>query len=431
MRVMSVCGLMFFTSQSVSFQAAGRVRRRGSARARERRHAFCGLARSAVSLSLALVCGCVCGCSEPSYGNSEDIGGAGRGPSSAVQDGGNTEVRHDAARDGSGPGSSVTSPGDAGGVRATHDAGTPIGPSESSPPDVTTPVVPLPDGGADTAPPALPVLPQWARPLVGQYASRGYTFKQDEFGTITRLEELSHADISANESGGLTLVTKFCSSVATTTIAELRLKNARALPDRIETLVLSESDQHWSSMGPKVAAGFTREPPAFCAGMIGQDVTKAPEQVWLEPSTTCRCASAAEDPLSDDCRVLDPDHDQKPGLTYELRGMTTSVLNATLYAGAESSARYTNGVIGADGTRHTANIVSDDKAYQFDCEPRDCANIAVLGKFCPESQNRVSFVRLPDQAQKPTGADPCVAILAERRTLFPEAPLAYPPRCYQ
>jgi hypothetical protein len=364
-------------------------------------------------------------CSDPSYGSSEDIGSD---PSTRVRDAGADAASAVAMRQ----------PDAEAGATAAAGAGGMLAPEAGAASDPPA----APDAGLQSqldatlsqpAPvPAAPaVLAAWARPLLGRYAALSHSYKQDEYDTMTRAEELAYAEFIQTDAGALTLRTRLCSAIATTSLASLRLTNARAFPERTETVLLSETEQRWSTAGTTLVAGFTREaPPALCAGKLGQAVAASPEQQpWLRAGT-CRCAAAGEEPLIDDCRVVDPDRDRKPGLTYELEGLGASLGNATVYAVAESDTHYVHGLVGADGARHSANVLPADKVYQLDCEPVGCGNLAKLGKYCAATINHASFVRLP-AASAAADADPCDAILATWRTLFPEPLSVEPMRCFQ
>jgi hypothetical protein len=144
--------------------------------------------------------------------------------------------------------------------------------------------------------------------------------------------------------------------------------------------------------------------------------------VWTT-GARCRCAEIDEEPLADDCRVLDPDEDGQPGFTFHLMG-TTIPGEADVFGGFESASHFANGQLRADGTLH-ANVRAADTNYQFGCLPDGCTNIAVLGRSCPSSLNSVDFVPLRE------GEPSCASVLAARGTLFPLAVPDYPPKCFQ
>lgn len=282
-----------------------------------------------------------------------------------------------------------------------------------------------PDAAApDGEPPVVSTVPAWALPLVGRYATRWFAFKQDDFGTVVRAEQLAIVEF-ALEGKGMTLRSKLCLSTGDTSIAQLRLVDASGLPERREQVMFSDLERSWSTEGPTYATGFTLEQPEICASKQGQSVPKTAAQAWLS-GATCRCTSPGEEPLVDDCRILDPDRDQKPGSTYTLKGFTSSLADETIYAATETDSHYVNGKVGVDGALPSANIAYVDRNYQLGCEPAGCANIAVLGRACPISFNHALFAALA--AGKTTT---CADLMSNVNTLFPAKPPDFPARCFQ
>jgi hypothetical protein len=365
----------------------------------------------------------LCACSEPNYNQradnatASDAGDAGALPlrdgDASVRNGdaGSAEAgARDDTRDGEAsvqawPDAATTTRADAE-VTASSDAG--------AVPSV--PVVPEPPVG-----PSTPVVPAWAESLRGPYASRAFTFRQDEFGTITRASQVAlHQFMLAD--GGLLLRSKSCSYRATTTLADMHMVDPTNVPERVENVLFSDTEQRWSTEGPPFQLGFTGTSPASCDGKVGESVPKPASHVWYAGSR-CRCAAPDEEPLADDCRVLDPDGDRQPGFTYHLMG--TSIFgDADVFGGSTSKSHLINGQLRSDGTLR-ANVRADETNYQLGCLPEGCTNIAVLGKWCPSTFNSVDFVPLNDAA--PT----CAAVLAALSTLFPSAAPDYPTRCFQ
>jgi hypothetical protein len=194
------------------------------------------------------------------------------------------------------------------------------------------------------------------------------------------------------------------------------------LPVRSEQVRYSEIEHSWNTEGPTFAIGYTREPPAACAGQEGKAVPKLAEQAWL--TSTCRCSTVVDDIKLDDCRVSDPDHDQQPGLSYALVVKATGA-TTTYYAAMASNSHFVNGQIVGDAGVPSATIKADEQPYQFGCSPSGCINIASLGKACPSSFTRASFVRLA-----PSDTASCADILVRSSALFPEAAPSYPARCF-
>ncbi|MET0287860.1 MAG: hypothetical protein ABW352_25450 [Polyangiales bacterium] len=362
----------------------------------------------------------LCACSEPSYKQRAD--------NASASDAGDAGATDDASRlplrDGDASVRDATSAVDTAVPRdEREDATVPVqepraGASDGGSPPVTpvTPMVPEPDVG-----PSTPVVPAWAESLRGPYASRAYTFRQDEFGTVTRASQISFHNFELAEDG-LLLRSKSCAYRATTSLADMRMVDPTNVPERVEHVLFSDTEQRWSTDGLPFQLGFTGTQPSICDGKLGESVPKPAAHVWYSGSR-CRCAALDEEPLADDCRVLDPDGDRQPGFTYHL--MSTSIFgDADVFGGSNSESHLINGQLRADGTLR-ANVLAEETNYQFGCLPDGCQNIAVLGKWCPWTFNSIDFVRLTDAA--PT----CASVLAALSTLFPSAAPDYPTKCFQ
>ncbi|HEX5656993.1 MAG TPA: hypothetical protein VFX59_07345 [Polyangiales bacterium] len=265
------------------------------------------------------------------------------------------------------------------------------------------------------------IVPPWAERMLGPYASRASLFRQDEYGTITRGTLIRLHQFVVAE-GGLVVRSKLCQYRASTTLAEITLLDPTGAPEQTQNVLFSDVEERWSTDGPPVQYGFTRALPKVCEGKVGESVNKPATQVW-NTSAKCRCPEVDEEPLLDDCRLLDPDQDGHPGFTFHLMG-TALIGEADVFGGYESASQAVNGQLRADGTMR-ANVRAADANYQFDCQPAGCTNIAVLGKWCPSSINTIDFVPLTDAAPS------CESVVAELGTLFPSAIADYPPRCFQ
>jgi len=274
----------------------------------------------------------------------------------------------------------------------------------------------------DAGVPLMSTVPKWAIPLIGRYATRSFAFKQDQYGTVTRAEQLAIVEF-ALDGPGMTLRSKTCLSLGDNKTAQLRVVDPGSLPERLEQVVFSELERSWSTIGSTYVVGFTRQPTAACEGKQGQSTPKTEAQAWLTGST-CRCVAAAEKPTKDDCRVLDPDHDKKPGLSFMLKGFSSSLLDGTLYGASESDTHYVGGKVGAEGTAPTASINAADRNYQFGCDSATCFEIADLGTPCPIALSQVRFIHL-DEATTTTCAD----VAANVNTLFPSAVPPIPASC--
>jgi hypothetical protein len=266
------------------------------------------------------------------------------------------------------------------------------------------------------------VLPEWAKPLLGRYAARAFAFKQDDFPTVTRAQDVFLAQFSFDEETGVTLRSKICESSAQNNLATLRLIDPTQMPERVEHVVFASLEQRWSSEGPASTVGYTREPPAACLDKLGQSVPKVPAQTWID-GDSCRCTQASADPVVNDCRLLDPDADGKPGFSFKLRGSAPPLGDTTIYAASESSTHYVNGQVSSDGKQHDANVMGGERPFQLGCSPASCAEIDKIATYCPVVFNPVRFVRVDEVMN-------CQTIMANLDRLFPDAPPPIAARCY-
>lgn len=299
----------------------------------------------------------------------------------------------------------VTVVGDAGRSpqAAADDAGTAVLT------DAEVPDVQVPDAALQTS------LPAWATPLLGQYVQRSIWFVQDSFGTLTRSEQISVSEFK-HEGGGIMLRSRLCRAVGSHVAAVLTLQNPSVVAERIESVVLLASEQRWRTEGPTLDIGYQHAVPARCAGKTGMLVPKDPAQTWLSESS-CRCASERDEPLVNDCRVLDPDADGHPGLTYALTGQPGVPGGARVFGVGQSDTHLVGGLVDASGALHEANVAASDKSYQLGCEPLGCSNIAVLGSACASSFNHAEFARL-DPALAPDGGYTCEGVVAGLAAYF-------------
>lgn len=282
---------------------------------------------------------------------------------------------------------------------------------------VDTPV----DARAAAATPTAAASPAWAAPLLGRWATRVFYFSQDDFGTVSRAEQLAVVEF-VGDGDSVVLNTELCLSTIENTLSRMRLVDPSAVPVRTEQVRYSEVEQRFRTEGPPLTVGYTREPPLPCTGQVGKQVPKLPEQAWLV--STCQCSTVVDDIEADDCRVVDPDEDEKPGLSYVLTVKATGT-STTYYAAMTTSSHFVNGQVSSDGGVPTASVLADDTPFQFGCSPAGCLDIASLGKACPSPYTRTSFVRLA-----PSETITCAELVSRASTLFPGQPPGYPARCF-
>jgi hypothetical protein len=272
---------------------------------------------------------------------------------------------------------------------------------------------------SDASEPTTTAVPLWAMPLLGQYAVRAFELKRDDY-TVTRAEQRSLVEFVA-VGGGMQLRTTMCLFQSDNGNAQLVLLDPAHAPQRVEEVVFSEEDKRWGTTSAEsFYIGYSAALPSICDGKLGgSSVPHLPSQVWLS-SANCVCGQRNDPPTLDDCRVLDPDNDKKPGVTFSFE---SSIPRSSykLYYGLRSDSHYVNGVVGADGSVHTANQMPVENNYQFGCDPSDCADLSKLGEICPAFFNPVRFKRL-DPAAAPTAGYSCADVIAKSASLFPEAP---------
>lgn len=376
--------------------------------------------RFAVTLCLSLLA-----CADPRYGNKK-----GKDPELDAGLGSASQTARDAAT--VRPPSVAEEAGAAGGA-VTHDASAALTNDSGVAPVGNPPVsdgAPAPNGDppsdAGSAAVTSTVFPDWAEPLIGSYAARQFSFAKDRLGIVSSFEELALMQIVRVDSGA-ELRTKLCSMVATSTEDVLKLLDPSGLPETIRQVTFDDAGR-WGTDARALGFGYERAVPAACVGKENQSIPKVSAQTWL--TDTCRCPSSAEAaPRIDDCRVLDPDGDKKPGLSYSDKGkpgaLIGSFINTTLHAVILSRTHAVAGRVDAQGAHH-AQLVVDEVAYQLSCEP-DCPQITDVGRPCTSEFNDLHLVPLTEQRQIKT----CAELLARRAEVFPGDPPASPTSCSQ
>ncbi|MDB4973533.1 MAG: hypothetical protein JWN48_1874 [Myxococcaceae bacterium] len=263
--------------------------------------------------------------------------------------------------------------------------------------------------------------------LIGRYAVRGrYHARQPSAGLFKQSEQvLMLADVTRTSAGELQLQTQVCEqySVSTTGITpEIsgRIVYPEYLPLRTYTLVLEGGT--FRTEGPALEIGYESASPAGCAP--GATIAGRTDQPWL-PGGKCKCPASVAPPTStEDCRVIDSDRDNHPGMTVRFSG----IVDRTDFVRRRVGNQLVSGSIAADA-RHTAQYQSDTQNYVLECAGTGCG---MSDPFvdCPPSQNRVLFSPLAKLA--PSGFPyTCADVLREVEAgeHFPSDPLAFPSGC--
>lgn len=263
----------------------------------------------------------------------------------------------------------------------------------AAPPVVVGQPVPEPDAGK-----AVESFPAWGDKLLGTYASLSHVFVVDELTlgfTITamsRVDELSIVRV-VREGEGARMYIKMCRFSGESEYDVQRMVDARGVPEISRRVKFIEGGGFTTDAEP-LGLGYDRAIPELCRGKPGQQVPKQPWQAWL--AETCRCPRAESDsPRRDDCRLLDPDGDQQPGMTFvdRGRGIYANILDATLQAVVLRRSHPVLGVIDAEGN-HFANFAVDELAYGLCDQVASCDELGTETRPCEAKENSIHYVRL-------------------------------------
>jgi hypothetical protein len=260
--------------------------------------------------------------------------------------------------------------------------------------------------------------PAWASQLRGHYAIQSTAF-QEVNNVVTRIQELRLGEI-AQVGDRLQLTSRLCKHLESNRLGTLNVVAPDTLPPRRELLAF-EGDT-FSATPIDVAVGYDSAPPSECAGKVGQRVPKRELQTWIK-GTDCACVASGR-PANDDCRVLDPEHDNQPGFTAHAEFVTGP---ADVYGVFERFSTLVAGVAQSDG-RHRGEIMWRDRYYQLGCSLADCLDLSTEAKGCPTMRNPVRFAPL-DRLEQPASGWTCEQLLAQAAALFPGAAPVAPTGC--
>jgi hypothetical protein len=196
------------------------------------------------------------------------------------------------------------------------------------------------------------------------------------------------------------------------------------LPARVYQVSL-DADGRLSTNLPTFPLGYAAVPPSACSagGQIDADLSV---QTWLDGS--CACPTNLADPPApnavDDCRIGDPDHDDEPGITLQVR-YGEPPMEAEFYFVQEARDRYLNGRLTPD-RRILASLEVNSKVSLLGCDPASPCEVGAAVVCAPEF-NTSEFVRLDPPGQADNGDWSCGRVLAEQ--LFVGPPPAFPSGC--
>lgn len=268
--------------------------------------------------------------------------------------------------------------------------------------------------------------PSWAQPLLGVYAAQSYSFSRDNvLNLVSRTEDLSLVEI-VRVGEGARLRSRLCRLFATSSSDELRFVDPSGLKEVVRAVTFGD-DMEWSTDAEPIGYGYDRELPAECVGKQDQSIPRPSFQSW-QPGTTCRCPiSAAAEPRSDDCRVLDPDKDGNPGVTYTEKSqdlLIGAIINSTLYTVYASRTHAVHGIVRSD-RMHFAERYVDEVAFLLGCSASSCPKLGDISRPCTSGSNSTHFVPLPGAYADWT----CEKLLTQSATLFPAPPPVSPMAC--
>jgi len=116
-----------------------------------------------------------------------------------------------------------------------------------------------------------------------------------------------------------------------------------------------------------------------------------PDRPWLA-SGRCSCPSSNLPPTSpSDCRVIDSDSDNEPGVTVQFNGGAENFAHSRM----RDSSQLMFGVIAPDG-HHSAQFAANFDNYQLSCAREPCSRGSA--QVCPIAQNPVRFLPLEARA---------------------------------
>lgn len=364
-------------------------------------------------MTVASLVALVLGCSEPDY-------------EERAKDGGAADAKDEMR------GSSARADDDGGALDASSARPAADGETIRQPPNPSVPSgkdAALPAAPPDAAPPSMEAtrMPASAEPLLGTYATRTIAFQRFiylEIPVMTTQEEIAVVRIERDGRGGAQSHTKLCSRMGESSEEIERFLDPSGLPEITRQLVFSGDS--WAEDAAPHGLGYERDIPADCERRENMAIARRPHQVWIA-NGQCRCPISPESPpTADDCRVLDPDGDRKPGFTLVDKGkentLVGDIVNQTVYVGLVSRDHHVEGRVAPDGA-HFARRVQDHVLHQLACLQgpiEQCPKYGDSTRPCTSAHNFTSFRRLKNG--EPAN---CESVLARKAELFTE-PLPKP-----
>lgn len=255
--------------------------------------------------------------------------------------------------------------------------------------------------------------PLW-RPWIGRYAARIFLYAYD--GLLRPVSEELSLVVIEPQGDKLVLKQQLCLYEGNWQfLLEGNVRYRYPESVRLEA-ELKPTRRSFETLLTRFQLGFDPEPPPGCsAGSMAPS-----DQPWHQGACSCPRQPSAPPVDASDCRVLDPDDDGKPGVTFDA---AISGTRLAYYAAQDVEVRYTNGYRIDD--RLYANVESTITNSVFGCTRPDASNGCTIGdaKSCPAEFNKIIFVPLADDDYD------CDRIVSERAGLFPEPMPPFPSAC--
>lgn len=264
----------------------------------------------------------------------------------------------------------------------------------------------------------------WKQQMLGTYALRLRSYGREQtLGSLASFatQQLFIAEVTLDAEGEVTMTTTLCEDesnlVTVLSATRLRVLKPEVFPRRTYQVQFEDGEFH--TVGLPIIVGYNATAPDEC--VPGQKIMRREEQVWMT-SGRCDCpVSDAPPTLLTDCRLTDPDMDEKPGYTIEATGF----IRGMDYCRLQEGGQFEDGTIAEDG-KLTATYARNNDFYQIDCASGDCTR--ANGSSCPGVRNTAEFALV----ELAPGAElTCPDLLTQIRAgglLSPEQP-AIPPEC--
>jgi hypothetical protein len=316
----------------------------------------------------------------------------------------------DAQYDGAGPDASrMSEPADG----KIEDAG------QDAKPSLDATMVSRETGPVET-PDAAPTEPAWHSQLAKNYAIAARFYAKDRGLADQALyshEIWSLAKITI-EGDRVSMETTRCLDEGNVIAIAVGLKddfwwpNAQAIPPQRYDLVMRPDGLRTEA--PATPIGFRREQPGGCDTA---NTVKVDGRPWLK-NGSCECRKDELPLLATDCRVVDDDGDDRPGVTVNHKG----VLNEPENTRTLDNSQITKGQLSADGSIRAFYLQSYE-SLSLMCGAEACTRAEIAS--CPLELNPVDFEPLPD------GEWDCKKMLAEQAAgrLWTYPPLVFVSGC--